>query len=259
MARPQEAAKLVKSGAAPSEIAQEWRISHKSVVQYLHQAVGLGLVSRSEILFAINEGVAQAVEESIASHTLRNRRQLELAVKKALGKPLKLAEYCTGEGGRPPRTLLDDFLLYFDLREAPLADMYESLCRLEGFLHGYIRDELKRGFGPKDWWRKGIPAMVRKDCDTRWEDDLGAEAEAYPPYCYTTFIHLKEIFDKQWGLFSKLLPNNTAADKQRFISDLTRANTIRNKVMHPVRGYRPTRDDYDFIKDFAARMFAEPA
>ena len=22
--------------------------------------------------------------------------------------------------------------------------------------------------------------------------------------------------------------------------------------------YRPTRDDYDFVKDFAARVFAEP-
>ena len=79
------------------------------------------------------------------------------------------------------------------------------------------------------------------------------------PYCYTTFIHLREIFDQQWAIFSKLLLGSKAAEEQKFLSDLARANTIRNKVMHPVRGYRPTRDDYDFVKDFAARVFAEPA
>jgi hypothetical protein len=220
MARPQQAAELLKSGDAPSEIAQKWRISHKAVVQYLHIAVGLGLISRSEILFAINEGVAQAVEQSIASHTLRNRRLLELAVKKAAGGEFKLAKYCGGGEGRPPRTFLDDFLLYFDLREAPLADMYESLCRLERFLHGYIRDELKRGFGPKGWWRKGIPVIVRKDCKIRHEEDAEAD-EQDDPYFYTTFIQLKEIFDKQWGLFSKLLPSSATTDKRKFLSDLT--------------------------------------
>lgn len=240
MARAHEAAELLKSGSPPWAIAQKWSVSHETVVQYLYRAVGLGLISRSEIFYSIDKSMADLVEQWIADHSLRNRIDLELPLKQ---------QQVTG--------MLWDSLLYFDLREAPLADMYESLCRLERFLHGYIRDELRRGFGPKDWWRKGIPLGVRKDCKTRHEEDPEAD-EQDDPYSYTTFIQLKEIFDRRWGLFSKLLPSNTAADKQKFLSDLTRANTIRNKVMHPVRGYRPPRDEYDFIKAFAARVFAEP-
>jgi hypothetical protein len=48
-----------------------------------------------------------------------------------------------------------------------------------------------------------------------------------------------------------------AAAESRFLSELVRHNGIRNRIMHPVRGYRPTRRDSDSVKDFAARMFAE--
>jgi hypothetical protein len=151
------------------------------------------------------------------------------------------------------RSFQEDALLYFALREAPRADLYESLCRLEAFMHTYIGTELKRAHG-SDWWRKGIPEGVRKDCVFAREGDPEPQAD---PYCYTTFIHLRDIFDKQWGIFCQLLPKSLAGDKSKFLSELVRLNTVRNRVMHPVRGYRPTKRDIDFVRDFAARMFAD--
>ena len=121
-------------------------------------------------------------------------------------------------------------------------------------MHARIRTELERGYGPQDWWRKGIPEGVRKDCVLAKEADPEPQAD---PYYYTPFIHLRDIFDKQWGIFCKLLPKGLAGDKPKFLSELLRLNAVRNKIMHPVRGYRPTKCDFDFVKDFAARIFAE--
>lgn len=59
------------------------------------------------------------------------------------------------------------------------------------------------------------------------------------------------------GIFCQLLPKRLAGDKSKFLSELVRLNAVRNRIMHPVRGYRPKKHDFDFVKDFAARMFAE--
>jgi hypothetical protein len=247
MGRPEEVAALIKSGQSPRSIAQSIEISHASVVQYLYTAVGRELLSRSEILFAIEDNVASSVETFLARPGVRTLEDLRRLLRE-LGDeiPKEIREiYCALEG---------ESLLYFHLREAPLADMYESLCRLETFMHAYIRTELERGFGPQDWWRRGIPEGVRRDCVDAKERDPEPQDD---PYCYTTFIHLRDILDKQWGIFCKLLPASFAGDKPKFLSELARLNAVRNRIMHPVRGYRPTRQDFDFVKNFASRMFAD--
>jgi hypothetical protein len=220
-------------------------ITHASVVQYLYTAVGRELICRSEILFAIEDATARCVEAIATQAGIRTFSELRRILSENKPTTLTSGQY---------RSFEEDALLYFGLREAPLADMYESLCRLETFMHAFIKTELERGYGPQDWWRKGIPSGVRKDCALAKEEDPEPQDD---PYCYTTFIHLQNIFDKQWGIFCQLLPKRLASDKSKFLSELVRLNVFRNRIMHPVRGYRPTKHDLDFVKDFAARMFAK--
>jgi predicted transcriptional regulator len=247
MGRPHQVAARIRSGHSPQAIARIWGISHASVVQYLDTAVGHGLLSRSEILFAIEDKVASHVEAAVTSNGIRTFGDIREKFRR-LG--LKL----TREQEKDVRRFDEEAHLYFRLRDAPLADMYESLCRLETYLHAYIRTRLERGFGPQDWWLKGIPESVRIDCVTAKERDPEPQDD---PYCYTTFIHLRDILDKQWGIFCELLPKSVVDDKKAFLKDLGKLNAVRNKIMHPVRGYRPTRQDFDFVKEFTERMFAE--
>lgn len=73
---------------------------------------------------------------------------------------------------------------------------------------------------------------------------------AAEPFCYTTFIHLSKIIDSQWSVFSKVLPNRIVKDKKKFLADLNQLNTIRNYVMHPVKGMPITEDDFEFVRSF---------
>ena len=77
---------------------------------------------------------------------------------------------------------------------------------------------------------------------------------AKDPYCYTTVMHLKDIYDKRWAILVSTLPDRVQADKQAFLADLTRLNRIRNSVMHPVRGIRLRDDDFSFVQEFKTSL-----
>lgn len=79
------------------------------------------------------------------------------------------------------------------------------------------------------------------------------------PYTYTTFIHLKTIFDKQWSTLSRGLPVSVANDKRLFLDNLQDLNKIRNRIMHPVRRYSPTVGDFQFVLEFALVLFGKAA
>jgi hypothetical protein len=57
-------------------------------------------------------------------------------------------------------------------------------------------------------------------------------------------------FKARWALFSKLLPPGPASDKNRFLSDLTKLNHARNRVMHPSKGALPHEGDFRFVHEF---------
>jgi hypothetical protein len=243
-----EIAAGIKGGKSPRTLARTFAMAYANVVHCLQMAVGRELISRSEILFTIEELPRRIVEGIASEDGVRTSGELSLRVR-GVDKEVRPEDRDFYNS-----SIKDDVLLYFKLREAPRADMYESLSRLESFMHAYIKTELQRGYGPDSWWRKGIPESVRRDCV------LAKEADSEPqddPYCYTTFIHLRDILDKRWGIFGKLLPHSLVADKARFLSELVRLNAIRNRIMHPARAYMPAKCDFDFVQDFAARMFAE--
>jgi hypothetical protein len=237
MARYEEVLKLLKAGNSPAEIARQCRISLQAVAQYLYTAVGRKIISRSDILFTMDEETVQAVEWAIDNHSIRNRYELHNLLRAEAEN----------------RDQLDEDLLYFDLREAPLADMYEVLCRSERFLHTYIKLTTEKLSGPEGFWRQ-LPLSVREECVVNREQD---EFPQDDPYSYTTFIHLKVIFDKNWLTLREGLPKSVAADKKLFLSCLQELNSIRNRVMHPVRGYKPSSRDFAYVSDFAQAMFGE--
>ncbi len=239
MARKHEAVKWLTKGHSPSKIARQMGVSVSTVMGYLYNQVGEGKIRRSDIVFSINERIRQAVETVVATWSTRNTSAILRKVAKILADPRNLGDN------------LNDARVYLRLRDARIAlgDMYEFIRDIEVSFHRAVRDILETEHGPIQWWRRGVPSNIRAECAAAREQD---DPPANDPYCYTTFIHLKEILDRQWGLFSKILPKELSRDKRTFLTRLVRLNQIRNNVMHPVRGTPLTAEDFAFVRDSEA-------
>ena len=199
-------------------------------------AAGEGLIRRSDILFSIPSDLRVKFESFINNNKFEGGDQL-----------YRLAQR--------PRNNLDAelLLLYYELRDVRVAfgDMYEMLRETEIALHALISDTLNQAYGPEDWWRRGIPEGIRKQCAASREGDPEPARHAY---FYTTLIHLQEILDKQWVLFANALPKQATQSKKRLLTELVRLNHIRNSVMHPVKDVLLTEEDFSFVRDFAAKL-----
>jgi hypothetical protein len=141
--------------------------------------------------------------------------------------------------------LYDIYLLF----RFTLGDMYELISDIELFLHKIIINSLRNeyGSGEKGWWRKGVPTKIRSQCAMAYEED---DEPADEPFCYANFIHLQKIIDKNWMLFSTILPKQVIINKNAFLKKFIRLNKIRNKVMHPIKSLPLTEDDFEFVKEF---------
>jgi predicted transcriptional regulator len=230
MARKHEAVEWLKKGYSPSNIARQMGVTLSTVMGYLYNQVGEGNIRRSDIVFSIDKNTRGAIERIISE---------------------KKAEYWSDIYREAERvgTPIDeeDLRVYLAQRDArvPLGDMYEMIRDIEVKLHSAVRNILVSQYGPNDWWRKGIPENIRADCAASLERD---QIPASEPYCYTNFIDLKQILDKEWEIFSKAL--KLTSDKKKLKSDLQELNRIRNSVMHPVRATMPTDKDFDFVREF---------
>lgn len=131
-------------------------------------------------------------------------------------------------------------------KQALLGDMYEYIREIEVTLHEMIRKIFIATF-TDDWWRKGVPMNIRKDCAARKEEDPEPVEEVF---CYTTFINLRTIIEKQWKIFNLVLPPKLASNKKLLLQQLEKVNDIRNRVMHPVKTREFTEDEFCFIHDF---------
>jgi hypothetical protein len=99
----------------------------------------------------------------------------------------------SGSNGEPPLDL--------DTRDQR-TDLYVLICEIETLLHGFVKETLLSIYGD-EWWQKGIPLQIRKDCQIRKEED---STPSNDPYQYTTLIDLKAIIEKKWAEFSVVLP-----------------------------------------------------
>lgn len=134
---------------------------------------------------------------------------------------------------------------YSDPRHV-LGDMYEDLRGIEIAVHAMIRVALveEYGDGENGWWRTGIPENVRAKCAERRERDPAEPSDAY---CYSDLLDLDAIIEHQWSLLQNQFPEYKSNRKQ-LSKELRRLNQIRNKVMHPVRNWLPTEEDFDFVR-----------
>lgn len=230
MGRKHEAVSLLMNGYSPSKIAKKMGVTVSTVMGYLYNQVGEGNIRRSDILFSIDPKTRSMIEDLISE--LNTTYWFDI-YKFAEEKGIKLNK--------------DDLKIYLQLRDARVAfgDMYEFIREIETILHNVIKKILIHEYG-ENWWRKGVPTKVRVACVTAFEEDTNP---SFHPYCYTNLIHLKEIINKQWKIFSKYLPKKIVKDKHVFLCKLAKLNQIRNRVMHPVRGDLDEKD-FVFIREF---------
>jgi Swt1-like HEPN len=232
MMRKDEAAAYLKNGNPPSTIARMMNISVASVMQYLCAKIGEGDICRWDVVASVNRALRQEIEQAY----------------RELGKPsdFEISQHLKKKG---LSFSYADVNAYIKFRNAAMADIYECLRALELSLHGYAKRNLIRKYGD-DWWRE-LPLTIRIDCVTRMESDGKPATE---PYCYTTFIHLKDIYESQWEMLSTILPSELRADRKKFRQLMDRLNHIRNTVMHPVRMTILDDDDFMIAYRFRAQL-----
>lgn len=172
---------------------------------------------------------------------------LETAVGKGLVRRSDI--YFTLRRGtrRSPMTREDQQVVSrFGSAAQAMGDMYEDLRDIETTLHTRIRSALEKFYGTekKDWWLQ-LPLETRNKCNERCEEDN----LSLDPYCYTDLLDLRKIVGKNWTVLQTEM-GQFSSDKPRLMSELVKLNRIRNMVMHPARGTRPSEADFDFVKDF---------
>ncbi len=245
MASPRyQVAELLRRGHSPSQIAREMNIPLGSVMNYLYRLVGEGALRRSDILFTLDRRARQEIERIVQE--------------RGTTSPGKIRRWLQAAGIDVDR---QDLVIYLKLRDArvDMGDMYELVRDLELSLHKFIREALTREYGEQNWWREGVPLNVREDCAVLNERDPEPAGDLF---CYTTVMNLLLIFDKQWTPLSPGLPTNLRGNKQDFLARLKRLNKIRNMVMHPVKGYTMTEEEFDFLRqlhaDFSPAVHSTP-
>ncbi len=186
----------LRTGMPLHLIATEMNVSFQTIVRYMKLQVAEGGVTASEVFFGID-----AAHRSLLQKLLENSN----------GKPNKSYYGKAAEQG----ISWDEANLYWSMAfsTANRGDMYERVADLEVGLHQHIKDVLTKEYGEikSAWWRNGVPLAVRKACvQAREEDAEPVES----PFAYTTFIHLSEIIEKNWKLFSVNLPKSFVTHKQ---------------------------------------------
>lgn len=234
-----EVVNMLKQGLSPVEIAQQRNVTLSTIIGYLDQMIGRGIIRRSDVLFSIPPEIRRPIQERLSDG---------------------MSQSSSAIMGRLQRRgfIIDEDYLWLVQRYGgaryALGEIYEDIRTIEVELHKLIKQALEKEFGAGEsgWWRQGVPVDVRTDCHTRREND---SVYAPEPYCYTTIIHLKKIINKKgnWKTIREQL-RLKESDRDKLSGHLDKLNQIRNQVMHPVRGEVPTEDDFEFIRSLKAWM-----
>ncbi len=223
---------LVQAGLTPRQISEVRGVNLGTTLGYIDQAIGAGLLRRSDVLFTLPEGVRTAPR---------------------------------GPGGaaKPPEGIVPGqhpadaaVVERYGSAAHALGDMYEHLCAIEQRLHEMVRATLVQNLGEHEggWWRQGIPESIRKVCQARREED---EHPAPHAYHYTDLLDLGTVIEANWGVLASVLPEQYRGARKAILKDLRRLNGIRRRVMHPVRHAPPDEDDFRFTRSL--RMALIPA
>jgi hypothetical protein len=141
----------------------------------------------------------------------------------------------------------------FEDAATAFGDMYSDIREIEVSMHAAIRDRLVavHGSEEKQWWRCGVPSAVRVKCQERRELDTDARCE---PYQYTDLLDLSKVVGDNWSDLGPLFQEPYRSNKRKFEGDLRRLNSVRNRVMHPVRGVPPNEEEFDFVRSIRRNL-----
>jgi hypothetical protein len=133
MGRRDEAVDLLRKGITPEDIAEAMGISFQTVLGYLDQMIGAGVIRPTDVLFSLPPRARQS-PSTFEEHEVVRR---------------------------------------YGTDSHTLGDIYELLRKIETTLHRRIRSTLVHRYGSeeKNWWRQGVPERVRKKCAERREED----------------------------------------------------------------------------------------
>lgn len=249
-----EICKSVENGVSellsPAGIAKRLQISTADAINCLFISIGKGVISKSDLFFLLDDKYKDCRNHlvgfmNLPPQKLRSRLRAVMATNR--NDLLNFPDDCD----------IFELELYVSYLKRPVYvdDMFFFLTELERMLHSKTECVLKQEFGDKEseWWKRGVPQAVRLNCSQARESD---DESVDHPYHFTTFIHLKKIMDSNWRLFSQKLPKSITADKNVFLKDIGRLNTIRNQVMHPVRNKPPTKEDFEFVREMHKKLDA---
>ena len=240
MGAREEVLELFRQGLDPVQISAQRGTTVQTTIGYLHQLVGRGDLRPSDVLFSMSRDRRDAIASLLDAERPPAEQRL---------RPIKEALEQQGMA-----VTWDELrvVIAFHNPDAPWGDMYEDIRSIECELHRLVRRVLEDRYGSDEsgWWRQGIPAEIRVECQRRREED---PAPAPEPWCYTDLKHLERIIDRRWSLVAERLPL-PAERKREVLADLARLNAIRNQVMHPVRGEQPDEDDFEFVRALRIRL-----
>ena len=225
-----------RDGKRPSIIARERNVSEATVIDYLKRGLGSGLITHSQILFVFSEQVRQLVLEFAGGPSSdKDQREFLTALKRS--KDVSDAEA--------------SFLAHLGKPRHLFSEMYSYLLEIERYLFSSIRNGLiqQHGLGKegRDWWNKGVPKEIRKECAARRECDPENFCEDL--LVYATFGELAQIFIKNWRSLSENIPEQLCSGQKNLKSNLEALQRVRNRVMHPLK-QPPDQMDFDQVLGF---------
>lgn len=220
-------ASRIREQISPADISEELKMAPTEVIRSLFIAVGEGLITETDVFFVLAKKYKEEISQ-LQNHA--NHKRLRYALQQLF-----------------PDANIEELQLLASLirRRVYFAEMYLLLTESERSLHDKIKQVLmwKHGSDETGWWKKGVPDVVRDNCARNRELDGEATNHAYD---FTTFIHLKKILEKNWNTFQTHFPKYSKATMQ---CDLSRLNTLRNQIMHPVRTDMISEADMKFVRE----------
>ena len=113
-----------------------------------------------------------------------------------------------------------------------------------------LLEELKLEYGEdvQEWWTNGVPRKIRSKCAQRAEED----DNRCNRWEYLDLIDLKDIIESKWTLLSpyaEAIPRFPG--KKQFLQLFVRVNSLRNIVMHPLKGKPLEPEDFELLRGFS--------
>ncbi len=258
MSRIDEAVVLLEQGLPFYDIKSEMNnISGDTILNYLFTAVGQRKIKRSDILKSLPINFIKYYDLLIEFYNTTRQNEIRNIIDNddLLNEFILLDKDLIDQKSEQENylyklkyNLCECLPVYLKLRGTLMGDIYEYISDIEMTLHSFVKRELENEFGQGEdgWWRKGIPLRIRQECVSKREADI----EYFDNYCYTNFIDLRDILERNWKIFSNILSKSWFISRNELCKKLTTLNQIRNWVMHPIKGKELSASDYFFIQEF---------